>query len=66
VFETDKYFAYVDAGNHLLERRTVTIGAWDQEGYARVVSGLSAGNRVVTGETMQVNALWHQARGESS
>lgn len=66
VFETDKYFAYVDAGNHLLERRTVTIGAWDQEGYARVVSGLSAGDRVVTGETMQVNALWHQARGESS
>ena len=66
VFETDKYFAYVDAGNHLLERRTVTIGAWDQEGYARVVSGLSAGDRVVTGETMQVNALWHQARGERS
>jgi len=66
VFETDKYFAYVDAGNHLLERRTVVIGAWDQEGYARVISGLSAGDRVVTGETMQVNALWHQARGESS
>lgn len=66
VFETDKYFAYVDAGNHLLERRTVSIGAWDQEGYARVISGLSAGDRVVTGETMQVNALWHQARGESS
>jgi len=66
VFETDKYFAYVDAGNHLLERRTVVIGAWDQEGYARVISGLSSGDRVVTGETMQVNALWHQARGESS
>ncbi len=66
VFETDKYFAYVDAGNHQLERSTVVIGAWDQEGYARVISGLSAGDRVVTGETMQVNALWHQARGESS
>ncbi len=66
VFETDKYFAYVDAGNHLLERRVVSIGAWDQEGYARVISGLSAGDRVVTGETLQVNALWHQARGESS
>ena len=66
VFETDKYFAYVDAGNHMLERRVVTIGAWDQEGFARVISGLSAGDRVVTGETLQVNALWHQARGESS
>jgi len=66
VFETDKYFAFVDAGNHLLERRVVSIGAWDQEGYARVISGLSAGDRVVTGETIQVNALWHQARGESS
>ena len=66
VFETDKYFAYVDAGNHMLERRVVSIGAWDQEGFARVISGLSAGDRVVTGETLQVNALWHQARGESS
>jgi membrane fusion protein, copper/silver efflux system len=66
VFETDKYFAYVDAGNHLLERRVVVIGAWGQEGFARVISGLVAGDRVVTGETMQVNALWHQARGESS
>ena len=66
VFETDKYFAYVDAGNHLLERRVVVIGAWGQEGFARVISGLRAGDRVVTGETMQVNALWHQARGESS
>src|ERR1700685_3589299 len=66
VFETDKYFAYVDVGNHMLERRVVTIGAWDQEGFARVISGLSAGDRVVTGETLQVNALWHQARGESS
>jgi membrane fusion protein, copper/silver efflux system len=66
VFETDKYFAYVDVGNHLLERRVVVIGNWDKEGYARVISGLSAGDRVVTGETIQVNALWHQAKGESS
>jgi hypothetical protein len=33
---------------------------------ARVVSGLKAGDRVVTGETIQVNELWHQAHGESS
>jgi len=66
VFETDKYFAYVDSGNDLLERRAVTIGAWNEEGYARVISGLSAGDRVVTGQTIQVNAVWHQAHGESS
>lgn len=66
VFETDRYFAYVDMGNDLLERREVVIGASNQAGYARVVSGLHAGDRVVTGETIQVNALWHQARGESS
>jgi membrane fusion protein, copper/silver efflux system len=66
VFETDRYFAYVDAGDHLLQRREVVIGAWNQEGYARVVKGLTDGDRVVTGQTIQVNALWHQAHGESS
>jgi len=66
VFETENYFAYVDAGGGRLERRQVSIAAWDREGYARIISGLSAGDRVVTGETLQVNALWHQAHGESS
>ena len=66
VFETDRYFAYVDTGNNLFERREVAIGAWDQEGYARVISGLREGDRVVTGQTIQVNALWHQSHGESS
>lgn len=66
VFETDRYFAYVDTGNNLVERREVMIGAWDQEGYARVISGLREGDRVVTGQTIQVNALWHQSHGESS
>ena len=66
IFETDSYFAYLDVGGGRLERRKVAIGPWTKEGYARVVSGLKAGDRVVTGETLQVNALWHQARGESS
>ncbi len=66
VFESDSYFVYLDTGNHLLERRKVGVGAWSQEGYARVTWGLSAGDRVVSGETLQVNALWHQAHGESS
>jgi hypothetical protein len=44
----------------------VAIASWSERGYARIVSGLSAGDRVVSGETLQVNALWHQAHGESS
>jgi membrane fusion protein, copper/silver efflux system len=66
VFETDSYFAYVDTGNDRLERRKVIISSWSQRGYARVVSGLNPGDRIVTGSTMQVNELWHEAHGERS
>jgi Cu(I)/Ag(I) efflux system membrane fusion protein len=66
VFETDSYFAYVDAGNDCLERRKVIIASWNQRGFARVVSGLSPGEQVVTGVTMQADELWHEAHGESS
>jgi len=66
VFETDAYFAYVDLGGGRLERRKVTIASWNQRGNARVVSGLSAGDQVVTNATLQVDELWHQAHGESS
>jgi len=66
IFETDGYFAYVDIGNGRLDRRRVTIASWTERGSARVLSGLVAGDRVVIGETLQVNALWHQAHGESS
>jgi Cu(I)/Ag(I) efflux system membrane fusion protein len=66
VFETDSYYAYVDVGNGRLDRRKVTIASWAERGSARVLSGLAVGDRVVIGETLQVNALWHQAHGESS
>lgn len=66
VFETDSYFAYVAAGNDRFERRKVAIASWSQQGFARVVSGLSPGDRVVTAVTMQVNELWHEAHGERS
>jgi Cu(I)/Ag(I) efflux system membrane fusion protein len=65
VFETENYFVYLDTGNHLLERRKVEVGTWGQEGYARVTSGLSPGDRVVARGALQVNALWHRAHGES-
>ena len=66
VFETDDYFAYVDAGENRIERRKVVIGSWNQEGYARVISGLSPGDRVVATQALQVDELWHEAHGESS
>jgi len=66
VFETDSYFAYVAEGSDRFERRQVVIASWSQHGYARVISGLSPGERVVTGVTMQLNELWHEAHGERS
>ncbi|HUY25839.1 MAG TPA: efflux RND transporter periplasmic adaptor subunit [Candidatus Binataceae bacterium] len=66
IFETNGYYAFVDTGNNRLERRQVTIASWSEKDYARVIAGLKAGDRVVIGQTIQVNALWHEAHGESS
>jgi membrane fusion protein, copper/silver efflux system len=66
VFDTDAYFAFVETSPNEFERRKVSIASWSRAGYVRVTGGLKAGDRVVTGETIQVNALWHQAHGESS
>jgi membrane fusion protein, copper/silver efflux system len=66
VFDTDSYYAFVQVGGDRVERRKVAIASWSARGYARIVSGLSPGERVVSGETLQVNALWHAAHGESS
>jgi Cu(I)/Ag(I) efflux system membrane fusion protein len=66
VFDTDGYYVYVDLGGGKYDRRKVEIGAWKEQGLARVLAGLKAGERVVARESIQVNALWHQANGESS
>ncbi len=66
VFDIDNYYAFVEVSPGLFEHRKVTIASWSRAGYARIVSGLKAGDRVVSGETLQVNALWHEAHGESS
>jgi membrane fusion protein, copper/silver efflux system len=65
VFETDAYYAFVDIGDNRIERRKVVIGPWNRQGYVRVISGLEAGERVVDHESIQVDALWHQATGTS-
>jgi Cu(I)/Ag(I) efflux system membrane fusion protein len=66
VFDTNDYYAYVDLGGGKYDRRKVEIGSWKEQGSARVVTGLKVGERVVVSESIQVNALWHQANGESS
>ncbi len=66
VFETDSYYAFVDTGGGRIDRRKVAIASWSQNGPARVISGLKPGDKVVTTESIQINALWHQAHGESS
>ena len=66
VFETDGYFAFVEVGPNRFVRRAVRIASWNEQGYARVTSGLAVGDRVVRGLSILVNALWHQAHGESS
>jgi len=66
VFDTDGYYAFVDAGGGRIERRAVTIASWTEKSSARVLAGLKAGERVVNAESLQVSALWHEAHGESS
>jgi multidrug efflux pump subunit AcrA (membrane-fusion protein) len=64
VFDGDAYCAFVEVSPGTFQRRKVEIGSWNEHGYARVLSGLKAGDRV-TAESLKLNALWHEARGES-
>lgn len=66
VFETDGFYAFVQSGADAVARRRVAVASWNEAGYARVVAGLSAGERVVEQEALQVDGLWHRAHGESS
>ena len=65
VFDTNSYFAYVRVGPEAVARRNVTVTSWNEKGYARVVSGLVAGDMVVVAGSLQVNELWREAHGES-
>jgi membrane fusion protein, copper/silver efflux system len=66
VFDGDAYVAFVEVAPGTVERRKVEIGSWNDHGYARVLSGIKAGERVIVQQAIQVNALWHEAHGESS
>ena len=66
VFDTDHYYAFVEVAPNRFERRAVDIASWKEAGYARIVSGIRAGDRVVAAESIQINELWHEANGEGS
>jgi len=66
VFEGNVYYAFVQTGPNTIERRTVQIATWNDQGYARVVSGLKPGERVVTRKSLQLDAVWRAAHGQSS
>jgi Cu(I)/Ag(I) efflux system membrane fusion protein len=65
IFDTNQYYVFVALGDGKFERRAVTTESWREGGYVRVLHGVSAGERVVAGESIQVSSLWHQANGES-
>jgi Cu(I)/Ag(I) efflux system membrane fusion protein len=64
VFDGNAYYAFVETGPNRVERRAVEIRSWNEQGYARIISGLQAGERVMP-QSLKLNALWHGARGES-
>ncbi len=61
VFDTDRYYAFVLAPGNVIIRREVAIRSWTERGYARVVRGLSVGDRVVDAQSVEVDSLWDQS-----
>jgi membrane fusion protein, copper/silver efflux system len=66
VFDGNVYYAFVQTGANTVERRAVQIATWNEQGYARVLSGLKSGERVIASKSLQLNALWREAHGKSS
>ena len=64
VFDTDRYYAFVIVPGNVMVRREVTIRSWNERGYARIVRGLSAGDRVVDAQSVEVDSLWDRAGAE--
>jgi Cu(I)/Ag(I) efflux system membrane fusion protein len=66
VFDTDGYYVFVKVGADRVLRRKVEIVSWGGDGPVRVRAGLKSGERIAVSETVQLNALWHRARGEGT
>ena len=65
VFDTDRYYAFVLAPSSVIVRREVAIRSWNERGYTRVVRGLSAGDRVVDAQSLEVDSLWDQSGADA-
>jgi len=61
VFDTDHYYAFVLAPGNVIVRREVATRSWTERGFARIVRGLSAGDRVVDAQSVEVSSLWDQS-----
>jgi Cu(I)/Ag(I) efflux system membrane fusion protein len=61
VFDTDRYYAFVLAPGNVIVRREVAIRSWTERGYARVVRGLSPGDRLVDAQSVELSSLWDQS-----
>jgi membrane fusion protein, copper/silver efflux system len=66
VFDDDAYFVFIATGAGTVERRRVRIADWNEPGYARVLSGLQAGDHFLVTESLRFNALWHEAHALES
>jgi membrane fusion protein, copper/silver efflux system len=64
VFDTNQYFVFVEIASGSFLRRAVSIASWKEAGFVRVVAGLSPGDRIVVKQSLELNALWHQASNE--
>jgi Cu(I)/Ag(I) efflux system membrane fusion protein len=65
VFDGDAYYAFVEVAPNAFERRKLELASWNEHGYARILTGLKPGERVVVKQAIQANAVWHEAHGES-
>jgi Cu(I)/Ag(I) efflux system membrane fusion protein len=64
VFDTDRYYAFVLAPSNVIVRREVAIRSWTEREYARVIRGLSPGDRVVDAQSVEVSSLWDQSNAK--
>ena len=65
VFDGDSYYAFVERAPGVVERRRVAVGAWNDQGYARLMAGLKPSERIIAKKSLQADALWHAAKGET-
>jgi Cu(I)/Ag(I) efflux system membrane fusion protein len=66
VFDDNAYYVFILVDEETVERRRVEIADWNEHGYARVISGIVSGERLLTTQSLRMNSLWHMARGEAS